>query len=191
MLLPSGRSNSDVHPLQNTQKPQYLTRTSSPQLSIAAQSPTVATTTTIQSSSSTPSVIKTDIAAGIATKAENGYTLQMGAKTTPSTAAAAPAPATTKTLSTSVSPGSQSESGTDRISTYPTFLAYKNATPAITTATISLSAPTTTTTATAVSLLANAGNWEEIDRYLQALQCRLKEGWTVHVGKDGRLYYCK
>lgn len=26
---------------------------------------------------------------------------------------------------------------------------------------------------------------------LERLQTELKEGWTVHTGRDGRLYYCK
>lgn len=26
---------------------------------------------------------------------------------------------------------------------------------------------------------------------MERLQAELKEGWTVHTGRDGRLYYCK
>lgn len=37
----------------------------------------------------------------------------------------------------------------------------------------------------------NIGNWETIDRHLQAVQENLKNDWTVHMSKDGRLYYCK
>lgn len=33
---------------------------------------------------------------------------------------------------------------------------------------------------------AGAGN-----NSLDAIQQRIKEGWTVHTAKDGRLYYCK
>lgn len=36
-----------------------------------------------------------------------------------------------------------------------------------------------------------AGNWPEIDGHLEAIQEKLKPGWSVHVGKEGRLYYCK
>lgn len=34
-------------------------------------------------------------------------------------------------------------------------------------------------------------NWPEIDGHLEAIQEKLKPGWSVHVGKEGRLYYCK
>lgn len=32
---------------------------------------------------------------------------------------------------------------------------------------------------------------EEDEIALERLQTELKEGWTVHTGRDGRLYYCK
>jgi hypothetical protein len=32
---------------------------------------------------------------------------------------------------------------------------------------------------------------QDVNRYLEAIQENLKEGWTVHTAKDGRLYYCK
>lgn len=32
---------------------------------------------------------------------------------------------------------------------------------------------------------------EEVNRYLDLIQDTLKEGWTVHATKEGRLYYCK
>lgn len=28
-------------------------------------------------------------------------------------------------------------------------------------------------------------------RYLDLIQDTLKDGWSVHANKDGRLYYCK
>ncbi|CAF4849556.1 unnamed protein product [Pieris macdunnoughi] len=31
----------------------------------------------------------------------------------------------------------------------------------------------------------------EDEAALERLQTDLKEGWTVHTGRDGRLYYCK
>uniref|UniRef100_A0A2A4K2F1 Uncharacterized protein n=1 Tax=Heliothis virescens TaxID=7102 RepID=A0A2A4K2F1_HELVI len=31
----------------------------------------------------------------------------------------------------------------------------------------------------------------EDEAALERLQAELKEGWTVHTGRDGRLYYCK
>uniref|UniRef100_A0A182M193 Uncharacterized protein n=1 Tax=Anopheles culicifacies TaxID=139723 RepID=A0A182M193_9DIPT len=32
---------------------------------------------------------------------------------------------------------------------------------------------------------------QDVSRYLETLQEQLKEGWTAHTAKDGRLYYCK
>lgn len=31
----------------------------------------------------------------------------------------------------------------------------------------------------------------EVSHALENIQEKLKEGWTVHTAKDGRLYYCK
>lgn len=31
----------------------------------------------------------------------------------------------------------------------------------------------------------------ELSRYLDIVQDSLKEGWSAHSTKDGRLYYCK
>lgn len=35
------------------------------------------------------------------------------------------------------------------------------------------------------------GPTPEVASYLDVIQDTLKEGWTVHTAKDGRLYYCK
>ncbi|CAH2046804.1 unnamed protein product, partial [Iphiclides podalirius] len=35
------------------------------------------------------------------------------------------------------------------------------------------------------------GRTAEDEAALERLQAELKEGWTVHTGRDGRLYYCK
>lgn len=32
---------------------------------------------------------------------------------------------------------------------------------------------------------------QAVTRYLDIVQDSLKEGWSVHASKDGRLYYCK
>uniref|UniRef100_A0A182PFF4 WW domain-containing protein n=1 Tax=Anopheles epiroticus TaxID=199890 RepID=A0A182PFF4_9DIPT len=32
---------------------------------------------------------------------------------------------------------------------------------------------------------------QDVSRYLETLQEQLKDGWTAHTAKDGRLYYCK
>lgn len=32
---------------------------------------------------------------------------------------------------------------------------------------------------------------QENGRYLDLIQDTLKDGWSVHATKDGRLYYCK
>lgn len=31
----------------------------------------------------------------------------------------------------------------------------------------------------------------DVSRYVEMVQDSLKEGWSVHANKDGRLYYCK
>lgn len=31
----------------------------------------------------------------------------------------------------------------------------------------------------------------DVSRYVEMVQDSLKEGWSVHATKDGRLYYCK
>lgn len=31
----------------------------------------------------------------------------------------------------------------------------------------------------------------DVSRYVDMVQDSLKEGWSVHAAKDGRLYYCK
>lgn len=32
---------------------------------------------------------------------------------------------------------------------------------------------------------------QDSGRYLDLVQDTLKDGWSVHANKDGRLYYCK
>lgn len=170
MLLPSGRSNGDVHPVNNTSKPQFLARTSSPQLSLnsdnkpenggyALSSTTTTTMATSYASSST-----------LSTSPSNAtHTIQMH-KTG------------TGNMFLSNSPGSQSETGTttaERFTSGPkvTFLSNTK---------VSSSAGALATV-TSVPV----GNWEENDRHLEALQTKLKDDWSVHLGKEGRLYYCK
>nr|XP_014094978.2 uncharacterized protein LOC106620860 isoform X1 [Bactrocera oleae]XP_036233356.1 uncharacterized protein LOC106620860 isoform X1 [Bactrocera oleae]XP_036233359.1 uncharacterized protein LOC106620860 isoform X1 [Bactrocera oleae]XP_036233360.1 uncharacterized protein LOC106620860 isoform X1 [Bactrocera oleae] len=46
------------------------------------------------------------------------------------------------------------------------------------------------TTTEDYSVLSNTESWKEIGQQLQALQETLKDEWTVHMGKEGRLYYC-
>lgn len=56
------------------------------------------------------------------------------------------------------------------------------------------SAITTTTTTTAAAAAGNGKRpleGDEITRYLDLIQDTLKDGWTVHATKEGRLYYCK
>ncbi|XP_053955314.1 uncharacterized protein LOC128861298 [Anastrepha ludens] len=148
MLLPSGRSNSDVHPIQTTQKPQLLTRISSPQLTIKVTNKLESVyTTTAEGANST------ELATSKAVKTETG--------------------------ALSLSPGSQSENATN-CSVHPADI------PGFP----PLLGSTAVATAAAVSVLGSAGNWEEIDRHLKTLQEKLKNDWTVHVAKEGRLYYC-
>lgn len=37
----------------------------------------------------------------------------------------------------------------------------------------------------------SSGSALEQECQLDAIESRLKEGWTVHTAKEGRLYYCK
>ncbi|XP_017057549.1 LOW QUALITY PROTEIN: uncharacterized protein LOC108098872 [Drosophila ficusphila] len=196
MLLPSGRSNSDVYPLQNAAnttggaaaagtgsgtgsggggatakpKPLLLTRTSSPQLT------TLPTT--------------------------NGSVVHA----TPTRSNGCPTPQT----------HSQSQS---QSSGMPATMATQLATSSATATTLTTGTEATTTTnpeqgigigigsgigiggATTGNgiygpLLGQShatgipGNWPEIDGHLEAIQEKLKPGWSVHVGKEGRLYYC-
>lgn len=66
---------------------------------------------------------------------------------------------------------------------------------AVTTA--SSNAITTTTTIGTTNTAAHGNNVvtslksDEITRHLDLIQDTLKDGWTVHATKDGRLYYCK
>ncbi|KAH8414021.1 hypothetical protein KR222_002345, partial [Zaprionus bogoriensis] len=170
MLLPAGRSNSDVYPLQNANtqapsvgvsKPLLLTRTSSPQLTVLPTSNDV-----------------------------NAYT------TRPSTSATSASPSS-KVAASQETAGNQSETGA---------LTATTTTATITDTTSALAALTTeavTSTGIGVGGIygpvfgpAQAqdsiaiGNWGEIDRHLEAVQEKLKAGWTVHAGKEGRLYYC-
>lgn len=49
--------------------------------------------------------------------------------------------------------------------------------------------PVSTGTAPAAPIVASAAN--DVSRYVDMVQDSLKEGWSVHAAKDGRLYYCK
>ncbi|XP_034485797.1 uncharacterized protein LOC117790452 [Drosophila innubila] len=165
MLLPSGRSNSDVYPLQNSSsqassvgasKPLLLTRTSSPQL------------TTLPTSNGSANA--------------NAYTTLLN-----SSSSSSPSVAPQETA------GSLSETGTQSTTTTST-----------TTTTTTIAATTADTINSGIEvggiygpilgqIHANSiaiGNWGEIDRHLEAVQDKLKAGWSVHVGKEGRLYYC-
>lgn len=187
MLLPSGRSNSDVHPINNTKNVKFLTRTSSPQLTINTGNKTenggYALSATTQSST-------TSAAATMATTTPEQYTTNTFSApnstlstphSNPQTYSNGTATATGNVL-LSNSPGSQSETGTTTAGRYTngpkvTFLANGN---------ISSSTSALTTMPSQ-----SPGNWEDIDRHLEAVQIKLKEGWSVHLGKEGRLYYCK
>ncbi|KAH8358936.1 hypothetical protein KR093_003372 [Drosophila rubida] len=178
MLLPSGRSNSDVYPLQNAStqsptvvgasKPLLLTRTSSPQLTTLPMSNGGANTTNSSSNA-------------------NAYTTLL--KSSNASAAAVPHETT----------GSLSETGTQAATTTLTTTAQATTT---TTSTIPATTVDTINSGLGVAgiygpVLGQShagsiaiGNWGEIDRHLEAVQYKLKAGWTVHVGKEGRLYYC-
>ncbi|XP_030373813.1 uncharacterized protein LOC115623555 [Scaptodrosophila lebanonensis] len=194
MLLPSGRSNSDVYPLQNVtttaaasvgaNKPLLLTRTSSPQL----------TTTTTTAAATLGGLGAITAPNGGPNANANAYATQNAvtqAQETDTTLATVAATTTATTTAGSLSEaGTQAGVAADRITTttaatiepqphslgiggyYPPLLGHRVA------------------HAAAVSVLSGAGNWAEIDRHLEAIQEKLKAGWTAHVGKEGRLYYC-
>ncbi|XP_016998987.2 uncharacterized protein [Drosophila takahashii] len=172
MLLPSGRSNSDVYPLQNAAnntatsstggvvstggggaggatarpKPLLLTRTSSPQL-------TTLPTTNGSVVHATPT-------------RSNGCPLPPQSSGIPATLATTIA---TSAATTAVEATTTSELGIGiGNGIYGPLLGQSHA-----------------------SVIAGmAENWPEIDGHLEAIQEKLKPGWSVHVGKEGRLYYC-
>ncbi|KAI8121876.1 FERM and PDZ domain-containing protein 4 [Lucilia cuprina] len=185
MLLPSGRSNSDVHPVNNTRRPQFSTRTSSPQLNINSGKKTENGGYASPESVSTPAPMATTGSeqyknsysapnSTLSTPPSNhqSYTIEMANNGTI---------AATGNVLLSNSPGSQSETGTATAGRYTngpkvTFLANGN----ISSSTGALTTMNST----------SPGNWEDIDRQLEAVQTKLKEGWSAHLGKEGRLYYC-
>ncbi|XP_075144836.1 uncharacterized protein LOC142219944 [Haematobia irritans] len=169
MLLPSGRSNGDVHTVNNSNKAiNFLTRTPSPQ-------------------SNTKLGNKSENVGSLVSPASPSFapTSQPGETSVPSTHPPTYSPQTTQSTGVmllSNSPGSKSETGTTTSGrfmdgTKSSFLSNGNVSS-------SVGALATVTPAT-------IGNWEEIDRHLEALQANLKtKNWTVHLGKEGRLYYC-
>ena len=197
MLLPSGRSNSDVHPINSTTKTAHFsTRTSSPQLSINSgnkrENGTYAQNSPISVSSTSP------ISATVTTGGEVPISEQFtNSSSAPNSTLSTPAsnnhqPYTSQMHSSSAlatgntlpsnSPGSQSETGTTTAGHYTN-------SPKVT----FLSNGGISSSAGALSAMTASclGNWEDIDRHLEAVQTKLKDGWSVHLGKEGRLYYCK
>ncbi|XP_023290911.2 uncharacterized protein LOC111674523 isoform X1 [Lucilia cuprina] len=185
MLLPSGRSNSDVHPVNNTRRPQFSTRTSSPQLNINSGKNTENGGYASPESVSTPAPMATTGSE----QYKNSYSAPNSTLSTPPSnhqsytieLASNGTIAATGNVLLSNSPGSQSETGTATAGRYTngpkvTFLANGN----ISSSTGALTPMNST----------SPGNWEDIDRQLEAVQTKLKEGWSAHLGKEGRLYYC-
>ncbi|XP_064546505.1 uncharacterized protein LOC135434070 isoform X1 [Drosophila montana] len=180
MLLPSGRSNSDVYPLQNVNtttasvggaKPLLLTRTSSPQLTTTLpmlNGGANAYATLRSNSSAAFSVTVAQETAGSlsGTGTQATTTTSTSSPTTTATTTTTTAIATTTTTTTTATANCAVNSGFGTGSIYAPILG--------------------TSHASGVPI----GNWGEIDRNLDAVQEKLKAGWTVHVGKDGRLYYC-
>ncbi|KAM7362091.1 uncharacterized protein ACRADG_012925 isoform 1-T11 [Cochliomyia hominivorax] len=171
MLLPSGRSNSDVNPVNNIKKAQFLTRTSSPQFNINIDSKKENESYILSTSSPLAASAPNST---LSTPHSHNQTYSVYLSNNSAVAAAENVPQP-------VSPGSQSETGTATAGHYTngsnvTCLANGN---------ISSSTGTLTTISSQVP-----GNWEELDRHLEAIQKKLKGGWSVHLGKEGRLYYC-
>lgn len=188
MLLPSGRSNGgDVHPTSNANNTNiFLTRSSSP------LSKSISTSSKTENADCLPSPtmsLSSSFTPAIPTMQQEGNTSMSAPNSTHSTPASY-SPQTTHNVSTTTgvmlhsnSPGSQSETGTTTSGRFGdsaskgSFLPNGNVSS-------SVGALATVTPAT-------IGNWEEIDRNLEALQSNLKHGWSAHLGKEGRLYYCK
>lgn len=174
MLLPSGRSNSDVYPLQNAanttatpptttgagaggggaaSKPLLLTRTSSPQLTTTTALPTTNGSIAHSHGHATPT-------------RSNGCPQSL-----PGIPAIAPLGAEATQGTELVTGNGNNGSGTNcGTGIYGPILGQSHG------------------SAMAASI---AGNWPEIDGHLEAIQEKLKPGWSVHAGKEGRLYYCK
>lgn len=51
--------------------------------------------------------------------------------------------------------------------------------------------PSSLTSSSSASSTPPIHQQQDVSRYLETLQDMLKEGWTAHTAKDGRLYYCK
>ncbi|XP_037711772.1 uncharacterized protein LOC119548545 isoform X1 [Drosophila subpulchrella] len=181
MLLPSGRSNSDVYPLQNAAnttatstgggggvatggagggpgggpstkpKPLLLTRTSSPQL-------------TTQPTTNGSVVHATPIRSNGCPQPQSSFSSSSGIPATLATTIATPSAATgVESIATELGIGNGTNCGSGTGIYGP------------------------------LQGQSHGGvieNWPEIDGHLEAIQEKLKPGWSVHVGKEGRLYYC-
>ncbi|XP_061395069.1 uncharacterized protein LOC133330674 [Musca vetustissima] len=181
MLLPSGRSNGDVHASTiNTKQSNnsLLTRTPLTQGNINLDKKTE--NVGIHLSATTSAVPNTD--------PSQVRHISLSAPTSTLSTPASHSPQTHGTSTPTVgamlhcnSPGSQSETGTTtsgRCTDGPK-------TAFVTNGNVSASVGALSATSPAI-----IGTWTEIDRHLETLQATLKHGWTAHLGKDGRLYYC-
>ena len=52
-------------------------------------------------------------------------------------------------------------------------------------------APAAPSSITSSSSASSTPPIRDVNGYLESIQDQLKEGYTVHTAKDGRLYYCK
>ncbi|XP_001359323.4 FERM and PDZ domain-containing protein 4 isoform X1 [Drosophila pseudoobscura] len=194
MLLPSGRSNSDVYPLQSANnssttasasapagaKPLLLTRTSSPQLT------TLPTTNGTNAPHTTPNrplngvggAAAAGAAAGCPSQSQSQSQSQTGIQ--PITAGGAVATG-----------GATTAGATEATTTEPVSSGIGVGVGPATAAGTGIYGPLLGQSHGHGSNAAGvAGNWSEIDGHLETIQEKLKPGWTVHSGKEGRLYYC-
>ncbi|XP_034663930.1 uncharacterized protein LOC117898554 isoform X2 [Drosophila subobscura] len=174
MLLPSGRSNSDVYPLQSANssttaasagaKPLLLTRTSSPQLTtLPTTNGTNAHTTPIRPVN------------GVAGAGAGSFSQSQSQSQSQSGTAATEATTTTEPVSSGIGVGVGPATATGT-GIYGQLLGQNQG---------HGHGHGQGSNAAGV-----AGNWSEIDGHLETIQDKLKPGWTVHSGKEGRLYYC-
>ncbi|XP_043654754.1 uncharacterized protein LOC122621075 isoform X3 [Drosophila teissieri] len=201
MLLPSGRSNSDVYPLQNAAnttatstggaastggagggaggagagvggvgaaskpKPLLLTRTSSPQLTTLPTTNGSVVHATPTRSNGCPLPQSSGIPVTFVTTANNTATAMAMAMATATSGCQQEVEGTASAaeLGTGLANGTNCGTGI-----YGPLLGQSHG-----------------------GVIAGmAENWPEIDGHLEGIQEKLKPGWSVHVGKEGRLYYC-
>ncbi|XP_016960791.1 uncharacterized protein LOC108031664 isoform X2 [Drosophila biarmipes] len=192
MLLPSGRSNSDVYPLQNAAN----TTATSTGAGVAAGGaggagpggvPAGGATSKpkplLLTGTSSPQLTALPTTNGSVVHATP--TRSNGCSQPPSTSASAPSAGMPATLATTMA----APSAVTGVESTTTELGIGNGTSCGSGPVSGIYGPLLGQSHGSV-IGGVAENWPEIDGHLEAIQEKLKPGWSVHVGKEGRLYYC-